>query len=666
MTTLYEYLHAPKGPAYRPEQIKDYSWLRIRPGVDKTPGRLAGNSRVVGDASKEIQSRVIDLLVELGVRYKLNYRDIAHMLLLTKVESGFNPDAAAGTTSAAGLGQYTKATADEAAKVHISKRRLGFVLRLDGENVFDAQKGAYGVLLSYMICKERAVKRFGAGFEDHLYLFHHEGWYFSANEAQLGSPALKSVYEIIRKKIKPHLPLVEKMLKQASSIRFELRTSDDAGYPDQPFVAIMPSASSLANTAPALTQHADPSLLDIVIGRTDGSGLTPVFNVKALAEVVFVLLNREYKQLLGVRPQDQSYTIKSGETLGRIAKRSGTTAEAIARANNISDVDRVSAGQTIRIPGRGAGYTVQRGDSPEHIATEHGTTVEELARLNDIKDVDRLDVGQELTLFDGARLQRRPDRSFVAGMLAEVLGLESFAAADAIVEHSRSHVSLPPGNEAHKGGGAVNIVSIRGGSTAEQVGQRANNEDVPHSTNERGEVKTVGVTRPLAGSPLRTNMLFPLPKRPAVSYKTGARVFGYRRTTKRKHAGRDLYAPLGTTVRAMDDGVVLAVNGFYCQTDEVVIDHGGFIVRYGEVRPARDLPGKKHFVSVGDRVKRGQKIAEVGDLVGIDAPCMLHIEMYATAEGVARSPLTDKQNLPFMRRADLVDPLATLEAAVME
>ena len=444
MTSLYDYLHAPKGPAYRPEQIKDYSWLRISPGVDKTSGRLAGNSRVVGDASKEIQSRIIDLLVELGVRYKLDYRDIGHMLLLARVESGFNPDAAAGTTSAAGLGQYTKATADEAAKEHISKKRLGFVLRLEGESVFDAQKGAYGVLLSYMICKERAVRRFGAAFEDHLYLFHHEGWYFAAKEEQLGSPAIKSVYEIIRKWIKPHLPLVERMLKQASSIRFELKTSDDAGYPDQPFVAILPSGSSPESRRPTLTQHADPSVLDIVLGRTDSRGLTPVFNLKALGEVVFVVLNREYKHRLRVRSASQSYTIKRGETLEGVARRSGTTASALARANNISDVNRVRAGQAIQIPGRGEIYTVQRGDSLERIAAKQGTTVQELARLNGIKNVDRLDVGQELTLFDGARLQRRPDRGFVAHMLAEVLGLESYAAVGAIVEHSRSHVSLPP------------------------------------------------------------------------------------------------------------------------------------------------------------------------------------------------------------------------------
>ena len=41
------------------------------------------------------------------------------------------------------------------------------------------------------------------------------------------------------------------------------------------------------------------------------------------------------------------------------------------------------------------------------------------------------------------------------------------------------------------------------------------------------------------------------------------------------------------------------------------------------------------------------------------AQSMLHLEMFA---GAAQGPLTDRQNPPFMRRADLQDPTAFLDA----
>lgn len=105
MTTVYELLRVQKkGAAYKPEQIVDYSWLHKMPEIEKPAGAPAGRSRVYGDADEKVQDRIIDIIIEIGSRYKLPYRDIAHMLLLCRVESGFNPDAAAGTTSAAGLG----------------------------------------------------------------------------------------------------------------------------------------------------------------------------------------------------------------------------------------------------------------------------------------------------------------------------------------------------------------------------------------------------------------------------------------------------------------------------------------------------------------------------------------------------------------------------------
>ncbi|MGK2854433.1 MAG: LysM peptidoglycan-binding domain-containing protein [Microbacteriaceae bacterium] len=60
---------------------------------------------------------------------------------------------------------------------------------------------------------------------------------------------------------------------------------------------------------------------------------------------------------------DGNYTIQAGDTLGDIAARYGTTVEALAAANGISDPNSISAGATLNIPGAsGAGAGAAAGD----------------------------------------------------------------------------------------------------------------------------------------------------------------------------------------------------------------------------------------------------------------------------------------------------------------
>ncbi|MBI3943076.1 MAG: LysM peptidoglycan-binding domain-containing protein [Chloroflexi bacterium] len=50
--------------------------------------------------------------------------------------------------------------------------------------------------------------------------------------------------------------------------------------------------------------------------------------------------------------QTVSYTVKTGDTLSSIAKQYGTTVDAIVRANNIANKDRINIGQQLSIPGK--------------------------------------------------------------------------------------------------------------------------------------------------------------------------------------------------------------------------------------------------------------------------------------------------------------------------
>lgn len=148
---------------------------------------------------------------------------------------------------------------------------------------------------------------------------------------------------------------------------------------------------------------------------------------------------------------------------------------------------------------------------------------------------------------------------------------------------------------------------------------------------------------------------FPFTELPSADWTTGVRRFAANRPGPRAHAGCDLYFPAGTPIHAVGDGTVIQSYFFFAGTHALEVDHGDFIVRYGEIQA--NPP-----VKAGAKVRRGDVIAKVGHLVGISVPSdMLHFEMY---DKTAKGPLTvtssatkrRSDGVPFMRRKDLMDP----------
>ena len=105
--------------------------------------------------------------------------------------------------------------------------------------------------------------------------------------------------------------------------------------------------------------------------------------------------------------QGNTYTVKAGDTLSGIAAKYGTTYQVLAVYNGISDPNRISVGQVIKIPEKGTQkptaqqgntYTVKAGDTLSGIAAKYGTTYQVLAVYNGISDPNRISVGQVIKI----------------------------------------------------------------------------------------------------------------------------------------------------------------------------------------------------------------------------------------------------------------------------
>lgn len=180
---------------------------------------------------------------------------------------------------------------------------------------------------------------------------------------------------------------------------------------------------------------------------------------------------------------------------------------------------------------------------------------------------------------------------------------------------------------------------------------------------------------------------FPLPARPAQSYRTGGRRFGDDRGAM-LHPACDLLAVSGTEIYAVEDGTIIygpkaffesgphiadpndstksiCKPGVEClMVYDMLVKHKTFLARYGEIG-----------IRVPKEIKPGATVTE-GQLIGYvgaqTVSSMLHFEMYSNPDDISyptvkgnMTYLNFKPKKTYSRRKDLMDPTDYLDGCIV-
>ncbi|MFM1993939.1 MAG: hypothetical protein RL537_628 [Actinomycetota bacterium] len=114
-------------------------------------------------------------------------------------------------------------------------------------------------------------------------------------------------------------------------------------------------------------------------------------------------------------PTVSSYTVKSGDTLLRIASTFGVSVSSIQQLNNLGTSTTIRVGQVLKIPARTGSstpapsptptptptqrtYTVKAGDTLIAIAARFGVSVASITQLNNLSNANSIRVGQVLKI----------------------------------------------------------------------------------------------------------------------------------------------------------------------------------------------------------------------------------------------------------------------------
>lgn len=282
-----------------------------------------------------------------------------------------------------------------------------------------------------------------------------------------------------------------------------------------------------------------------------------------------------------------SHVVRSGETLSDIASDHGTTVRDLVDANNLSDPDLITAGQTLKIPGSGGSgattYVVENGDTLGAIARKFGTSVRALVEANGITNPNLIHAGKELAITGSGSTSSASTPTATSGSGKQLAGQRHLVKSgetvagiarkygisasdfqrwngiqDGTLYASTSLLLYNPGSLPGTGSTADQSYTVKAGDTLGAIAGR-------FGSSSSAIAKASGLTsanRIYEGQKLTI---------PGSSGSAGARCpvpgsrfingWGFARSGGRSHAGIDLFAPMGTPVYAPASGWVDIATG---------------------------------------------------------------------------------------------------------
>ena len=142
------------------------------------------------------------------------------------------------------------------------------------------------------------------------------------------------------------------------------------------------------------------------IARQYGSSIRAIRQANNLRSSHFIRIGQLLKvPNKGAATRVRSYKVRSGDTLSSIARRFGTTVKRIKSVNGISNPRHLRAGVRLKIPAGKrptyAWHTIRSGQTVESIARKYGVSVQSIASANDLSNINRIRAGQKLKVPGG-------------------------------------------------------------------------------------------------------------------------------------------------------------------------------------------------------------------------------------------------------------------------
>lgn len=187
------------------------------------------------------------------------------------------------------------------------------------------------------------------------------------------------------------------------------------------------------------------------------------------------------------------YCLRSGETVGAVAKRYHVSTQALLKANDIRDPRRLGVGTALTIPGhrpkasastyaattrpgiRTAAIThrVRPGETIGALAARYGMTSSALARANGIRNVNRLRVGQVLEVPGHATTASAPRAEPKRAVAKAAIKADSAPARVATREAERNAFTVPAVTDPpRRAAGAHRTHKVRSGESPAVIAKR--------------------------------------------------------------------------------------------------------------------------------------------------------------------------------------------------